>query len=134
MNDAEDLFAGAQGEPEATRKSVPLVRSEIRTALSTGGRSCRGKRAKRKDFSKVPDLRVLLIGLRPGTHIAEHKAAGSISVQVITGHLLIRAAGRVFDLHEGQFLTLEREIPHDLEALAESAVLVTIAWQGAERL
>jgi hypothetical protein len=30
-------------------------------------------------------------------------------------------------------LALEREVPHDAEALAESAILVTIAWPGAER-
>jgi hypothetical protein len=27
-------------------------------------------------------------------------------------------------------LALERDVPHDVEALAESAILVTIAWPG----
>ena len=75
----------------------------------------------------------MLIGLRPGTHVAEHHAAGPISIQVISGHVLIRAAGKAFDLPEGQLLALEAEVPHDVEALAESAILVTIAWPGDER-
>jgi hypothetical protein len=32
-----------------------------------------------------------------------------------------------------QSLALETKVPHDLEAQAESAVLVTIAWPGDKR-
>jgi quercetin dioxygenase-like cupin family protein len=80
---------------------------------------------------KYPNFRILFIGLRQGTHIAEHHATGPISIQLVTGHILVGAAGKPFDLREGQLLALEAEVPHYLEALAESAVLVTIAWPGA---
>lgn len=132
MKDVEDLFAGAQRAPEPT--GSPFLSFELQSELHRLREEDHPWQAGRnaKILVKYPDLCILLIGLHPGTHIAEHKAAGSISVQVLAGHILIRAAGRVFDLREGQFLSLEREIPHDLEALAESAVLVTISWPGGE--
>lgn len=128
MNGAEDLFAGAQRSPEPTGnpfRSLDL-KSELHRLRTEDHPWQAGRNA--KILVKYPDFRILLVALHPGTHVAEHRAAGAISVQTISGRVLIRAAGRVFDLSEGQMLTLEREIPHDLEALAESAVLVTIVW------
>jgi quercetin dioxygenase-like cupin family protein len=132
MTPLEEIVSGAQRSPEATGSpflSFDLKREiyQLRTEEHPwqAGRNA-------KILVKYPNLRILLIGLRPGTHISKHHAAGPISVQVISGHVLIRAAGRVFDLREPQLLALEAEIPHDVEALAESAVLVTIAWPGEE--
>lgn len=130
MNSPEDIFVGPQSVPAPTGN--PFLSFELKAELHRlraedhpwqAGRNAR-------ILVKYPDFRVLLIGLRAGTYIAEHHTAGSISVQTISGHVIIRAAGRVFDLPEGQLLALEREVPHDVEALAESAVLVTIAWPG----
>jgi quercetin dioxygenase-like cupin family protein len=132
MNDIEDVFAGAQRAPEPT--GSPFLSFELRAeihGLRTEDHPWQAGR-NAKILVKYPDFRILLIGLRAGTHLAEHRAAGSISVQTITGHVLIRAAGRAFDLPEGQLLALEREVPHDVEALAESAILVAIAWPGNE--
>lgn len=124
----EDLFAGAQRAPEPT--GSPLLSFELKSELHRLRTEDHPWQAGRnaKILVKYPDFRILLVALHPGTHVAEHRAPGAISVQTISGHVLIRAAGRVFDLPEGQLLTLEKEIPHDVEALAESAVLVTIVW------
>ena len=132
MNDLEDAFAGAQRAPEPT--GSPFLSFELQGELHRLRTEDHPWQAGRnaKILVKYPDFRILLIGLRAGTHLAEHRAAGSISVQTISGHILIRAAGRAFDLPEGQLLALEREVPHDVEALAESAILVTIAWPGNE--
>jgi quercetin dioxygenase-like cupin family protein len=128
MTDPEDLFAGAQGAPEPTGSSFRSLdlKSELHSLRAEDHAWQAGRNA--KILVKYPDFRILLVALHRGTHVAEHRAPGAISVQTISGPVLIRAAGRVFDLPEGQMLTLEREIPHDLEALAESAVLVTIVW------
>jgi hypothetical protein len=37
---------------------------------------------------------------------------------------------RTVDLPAGNLLALEKDIPHDLEAIEESTVLLTISWQG----
>lgn len=129
----EELFAGAQRVPEPTGSpslSFDLA-GELERLRTEDHPWQAGRNA--KILVKYPNLRILLVGLRPGTHIAEHRAPGPISIQIVTGHVLARAAGRPIDLREGQLLALEAGVPHDLEALAESAVLVTIAWPGDER-
>ena len=79
---------------------------------------------------KYDDLRVVLMALKVGSRIPEHRANGRISVQVLSGHIRLNAAGRAFDLRPGSLLALDERAPHDLEALDESAVLLTIAWPG----
>jgi quercetin dioxygenase-like cupin family protein len=79
---------------------------------------------------KYDDLRVVLMALKAGARIPEHKANGRISVQVLSGHVRLNASGRAFDLLPGSLLALDERAPHDLEALEESAILLTIAWPG----
>jgi len=128
----EELFAGAQRDPEPT--GSPFLSFDLADKLQQlrtedhpwqAGRNAR-------ILVKYPNLRILLVGFRQGTHMAEHRAAGPISIHIVTGHILVRAAGKPLALREGQLLALEAEVPHDLEALAESAVLVTISWPGAK--
>lgn len=83
-----------------------------------------------RTLAKYDDLRLVVVALQRGTKMAEHKSDGRIAVQVISGHIRIHAAGRTFDLRAGGLLTLERAVPHDVEAIAESALLLTIAWPG----
>jgi quercetin dioxygenase-like cupin family protein len=44
----------------------------------------------------------------------------------------VHAAGRTFDLPAGRVLALERGVPHDVVAVEEGALLLTIAWGGRE--
>lgn len=84
-----------------------------------------------KILVKERDFRVVLIALRAGARMEEHRAAGRISVQTLRGHLRLHAQGERVDLPVGRLVSLERDVPHDVEALDESAFLLTIAWQGA---
>jgi quercetin dioxygenase-like cupin family protein len=79
---------------------------------------------------KYDDLRVVLMALKAGGRIPEHNANGRISVQVLSGHVRLNASGRAFDLLPGSLLALDERAPHDLEALEESAILLTIASPG----
>lgn len=81
---------------------------------------------------KYEDLRVVLIVLQTHSRMAEHKSEGRISVHVLAGHVQVKAAGRTFNLRPGGLLALDRAVPHDVEALEESAVLLTIAWPGTQ--
>ena len=84
---------------------------------------------------KYDDFRVVLMALRAHSRVPEHRTEGRISVHVLAGHVQIRAAGRTFSLRTGGVLALDRGIPHDVMALEESALLLTIAWpdiKGAE--
>lgn len=81
-----------------------------------------------KTLVKEPDLRVVVIALRQGGRMEEHRAPGHISIQTLTGRLRLHVHGQTLDLPAGQVLVLERDVAHDVEALDESAFLLTIAW------
>ena len=84
-----------------------------------------------KTLMKHPDFRVVLTVLKSNGSLHEHKAAGRISVHTITGHIRMHVQDKVVDLPAGSMLALERSLPHDVEALEDSAFLLTIAWPEA---
>ena len=79
---------------------------------------------------KYDDFRVVLIAIQAKVRMPEHKAEGRISVQVLSGHIRLRASGRTFSLRPGGLLAIDQGVSHDVEALEESAFLLTIAWPG----
>ena len=83
-----------------------------------------------KTLVKYDDFRVVLIALKAHASIPEHHADGRISVQIIRGHIRLRALERTFDLPAGSLLALDQGVKHDVEALQDSALLLTIAWPG----
>jgi quercetin dioxygenase-like cupin family protein len=79
---------------------------------------------------KYDDFRVVLIALAAEAQMPEHKADGRVSIHVLSGHIQLRASGRTFNLRPGGLLALDHGVPHDVHALEESALLLTIAWPG----
>ncbi len=84
-----------------------------------------------KTLVKYDGLRVVLIALQAGSRIPEHQTEGQISIQIVSGHVQVRAQGRSCDLRPGGLLALDQGLPHGVEALEESAFLLTIAWPGS---
>lgn len=82
---------------------------------------------------KYDDLRVVLTVLKAGARIPGHQTAGRISIQGLRGRIRLHAEGRTFDVLSGVLLALDRAVPHDLEAVDDSAFLLTIAWPPADR-
>lgn len=76
---------------------------------------------------KGADLRVVLQTLEAGTEIREHTAPGPITLQVTEGEIRFEAEGEVFYLKAGDLLVLPTGVPHRVEAVKESAFLLTIA-------
>ncbi len=85
-----------------------------------------------KTIAKYDDLRIVLTAIRKNTLIREHHSDGRISVQTVKGHIRMHAAGTEFDLPRGRLLVLDRGVRHDVEALEDSAFLLTIAWPQGE--
>jgi quercetin dioxygenase-like cupin family protein len=81
-----------------------------------------------KTMVKHPDLRTVLVLMKPNTLMHEHKATARISVQTISGHIRLRLPDRAVELPAGHLLTLDQCIPHDVEAEQESAFLLTLSW------
>ena len=89
-----------------------------------------------KTLVKHPDFRIVLMVLKGTRRIHEHKANGRISIQTVRGHIRIHVshAGieETIDLPAGRLLALDRNLQHDVEALVDSAFLLTVAWpEGA---
>jgi len=97
-----------------------IHRLQAETTWSTGHNA--------RTLVKYDDLRVVLIALRANARIPEHKTEGRISVHVLSGHVQVKAAGRTFSLRPGGLLALDHGLPHSVEAMEDSALLLTIAW------
>ena len=83
---------------------------------------------------KKPDFRCVLIAMEPSAVMKEHHADGTISVQVLKGRLRFGAQGAQHELTAGNLLTLGASIKHDVEALEDSAFLLTISWPSNQEL
>jgi quercetin dioxygenase-like cupin family protein len=81
-----------------------------------------------KTLVKFDGLRIVLIALQARSRIPEHQTEGQISIQTVVGHIQVCAEGRSFELRPGGLLALDQGLPHDVEALEESAFILTIAW------
>jgi quercetin dioxygenase-like cupin family protein len=84
-----------------------------------------------KRLIQYPDFQMTLRRMKPNTRIAEHYNPGRICVQTLFGYIRMHADGRTFDLRPGQCLVLDRAVVHDVEAVEESAFLLTIAPSDA---
>ncbi len=80
---------------------------------------------------KTQEMRVVLVALHAGTVIPSHKADGPISVQAIEGQIKFSAVSQTVTLRKGQMLTLQSGLPHSVEAVEESAFLLTVASESA---
>jgi quercetin dioxygenase-like cupin family protein len=87
-----------------------------------------------KTLFKKHDLRVVLITMEGGARMKEHHADGSLSVQVLKGHVRFNVHGKPHDLPAGSLYTLAASIRHDVEAVGDSAFLLTISWPSDEEL
>jgi quercetin dioxygenase-like cupin family protein len=76
---------------------------------------------------KEPDFRIVLIALKAGGRLKEHHADARISIQAIEGLVRMRLPDGSVELPPGHILALEPNIPHDVEAEGDSAILLTIA-------
>ncbi len=80
-----------------------------------------------KTLVKEADFRVVLAALHAGARIERHTAPGRLSIQVVRGRVRVQLAERALELGAAGLLALERDVAHDVEALEDSAILLTIA-------
>jgi quercetin dioxygenase-like cupin family protein len=87
-----------------------------------------------KTLFKKADFRTVLIAMEPRSRMKEHHADGTISIQVLKGEIRFTAQGKTHDLPEGSLMTLGASIPHEVEAVKDSAFLLTISWPSHSEL
>lgn len=74
---------------------------------------------------KTAGISIVLIGLHNNAEMAEHKADGIISVQVLEGKIKFTTDLQSVELGKGQMLTLHQRIPHSVRAIEETFFLLT---------
>jgi quercetin dioxygenase-like cupin family protein len=72
-------------------------------------------------------FRLVLTALKAGARLREHHTPGWVSIYTAMGHLRVSAAGSTVDLPTNHVVVLARDEPHDVEAVEESAFLLTVA-------
>lgn len=83
-------------------------------------------------FHRAPVTQVLF-AFEAGGELAEHSAAGLVTIHVLDGALSVQVAGENHRLQAGQMLVLAPSIPHDVRADEAAAMLLTVHLQKDER-
>ena len=102
------------------REEVEQLRREDSWQRETGRSS--------KTLAKYPDFRIILVLMKANTRMNEHRAEGRISIHHLLGKTCIHLPDQKVNLSAGQLLVLDCGMVHDVEALEESAFLLTISW------
>ena len=75
------------------------------------------------------DLRQTLIALAAGHALGEHEAPGEATLQVLSGRVRLTAGADHWEGRAGDHVRIP-PARHDLAALEDSAVLLTVATRG----
>lgn len=93
----------------------------------------RGTGRSSKTLVKYPDFHVVLVLMGEDTKMNEHHVDGRFSIHVLQGRLRVRLPEDVIEVCGGGLVAVDYGISHDVEALEESAFLLTISWPGGTK-
>lgn len=88
--------------------------------LKRGPQWAAGDRAA-ESVARNSEIGVTLLLLKQGAALKEHRARGTVTLTIVSGSIRLNAA----TLNAGMVAVIDREAPHAVEALAESAVMLT---------
>ncbi len=75
---------------------------------------------------KTANLSIVLTAIKKGATLCGHEVDGPITLQVLSGAVQFGVAGEPRKLAAGTLIALEKAVPHDIQALADSELLLTI--------
>ncbi|WP_436702235.1 cupin domain-containing protein [Nocardioides sp. BYT-33-1] len=106
---------------ESTSLTI-LVREQVDAARAASS----GRAAVTVYGGREHRLRQTLIALRAGERLGEHDAPDEATLQVLEGEVALHAGGDTWRGEAGDHLVIPPQ-RHDLEALTDAAVLLTVA-------
>lgn len=79
---------------------------------------------------KTPSLQLMRIVLPQGRSLPEHHVPGALTVHCLEGEVIVTTPQRDCPLQAGQLVMLEGGVPHALQAVQDSSLLVTVLHAG----
>ena len=108
-----------------TTSLTALARQQLDTARGAAS----GRSAVTVYGGREHDLRQTLIAMTAGTVLGEHEAPGEATLQVLEGRVALHAGSEQQDADGGDHLVIPPH-RHDLAALTDAVVLLTVATRG----
>lgn len=81
-----------------------------------------------KTLIHLPHIRVTLTAVCAGVSTGWHRAHAPVSIQCLSGLARLHTREQEIELREDLVATLDSEVEHDLEALTDTAFLLTFSW------
>lgn len=75
---------------------------------------------------REPHAEIFRLVLKKGKHLAEHTAAGAITVQCVSGVVEMTALGKTQSMPVGTLVYLADREPHAVTAIEDSVLLVSM--------
>jgi quercetin dioxygenase-like cupin family protein len=72
-------------------------------------------------------LRVVLFAFEAGGGLPAHRAPGFVVIHTLRGRIDVKTLNERYELPAGQMVMLDPEVVHDVTAVEESDMLLTIA-------
>lgn len=88
----------------------------------------RGRNA--KTLAKHGDIRVVLTVIKAGEELQQHHAHGTVLIQLLQGRVKASVLDQILELSPGHLVVLDPNLPHNLQAVEDSVVLLTIGWRA----
>jgi quercetin dioxygenase-like cupin family protein len=79
-----------------------------------------------KTLIKHSDFTVVLVALKAGASLPEHQTEQRVSIHTLSGRVRLRLPSETVELPAQHLLTLDHAVPHDVEAIEDSAILLTV--------
>ncbi len=85
-----------------------------------------GRRRNSENLARESGVSVVMMAMEAGDTLSAHSAPGVVSIHVLRGRAIISSGDRTFDLTEGEMLLFQPAIVHDLRAVEQTVILLTV--------
>ncbi|HET9918314.1 MAG TPA: cupin domain-containing protein [Ktedonobacteraceae bacterium] len=112
---------GKQGEQETEAAPGNLIVFDVRKLARF-----RDEGPDVQVLSDIGTARLVLFAFKAGQQLREHRTSSQILVQALRGRITFTAAGNSIRLQAGMVLQVEAQVPHQVVALTNAVLLVTM--------
>lgn len=120
---------GRELRPPFESLDVPIAHFDLEREIDRlmGEEAWRDAGHNGKTLTKHPDMRVVLTAMKAGRSMPRHALHAASTVQGLRGRCRLHCGKRTLEVLPGQILLLQHDVPVDLEAVSDCAVLISFA-------